>query len=142
MAPRQDLEVLDREQCLELLQTVPVGRLVFTEQALPAVQPVNFRLWDGDVVVRVAGGGKLAAAVGNLVVAFQADELDVNLRRGWSVTAVGRAELITDDAELAELSKVLPQPWVNGERDYILRIRTEKVTGRRLGPAPDDQQQS
>lgn len=139
MAPRQDLEVLDREQCLELLQTVPVGRLVFTERALPAVQPVNFRLWDGDVVIRVAGGAKLASAVGNLIVAFEADELDANLRSGWSVTVVGRAELITETAELVELSRILSQPWVNGERDYFVRVRTDKVTGRRLGSTPDNQ---
>jgi hypothetical protein len=70
---------------------VGVGRLVFTEDALPAVRPVNFRLWRDDVVIRVAGGPKLAAATHNLVVAFQADELDPDLRTGWSVTAVGHA---------------------------------------------------
>jgi nitroimidazol reductase NimA-like FMN-containing flavoprotein (pyridoxamine 5'-phosphate oxidase superfamily) len=141
MAPQQDLEVLERAQSLELLQTVEVGRLVFTEHALPAVQPVNFRLWDGDVVIRVAAGAKLAAAVGNLIVAFEADELDASLRRGWSVTVVGRAELITETAELAELSRILSQPWVNDARDYFVRIRTDKVTGRRLGLAPDNQSQ-
>jgi nitroimidazol reductase NimA-like FMN-containing flavoprotein (pyridoxamine 5'-phosphate oxidase superfamily) len=135
MAPRQDLEALDREQCLELVQTVPVGRLVFTERALPAVQPVNFQLWKGDVVIRIASGAKLASAVGNLVVAFQTDELDANLRCGWSVTVVGRAELITDAAELVELSRIMSQPWVNGTRNYFVRIRTDRVTGRRLGPA-------
>jgi nitroimidazol reductase NimA-like FMN-containing flavoprotein (pyridoxamine 5'-phosphate oxidase superfamily) len=142
MAPRQDLEALDREQCLELLQTVPVGRLVFTEHALPAVQPANFRLWDGDVVIRVAGGAKLAPAVGNLVVAFQADQLDADLCRGWSVTVVGRAELIAETAKLGELSRILSQPWVNGAHDYFVRIRTDKVTGRRLGPAPDNRPRS
>lgn len=142
MAPRQDLEALDREQCLELLQTVPVGRLVFTEHALPAVQPANFRLWDGDVVIRVAGGAKLAPAVGNLVVAFQADQLDADLCRGWSVTVVGRAELIAETAKLVELSRILSQPWVNGAHDYFVRIRTDKVTGRRLGPAPDNRPRS
>jgi nitroimidazol reductase NimA-like FMN-containing flavoprotein (pyridoxamine 5'-phosphate oxidase superfamily) len=142
MAPRQDLEALDREQCLELLQTVPVGRLVFTEHALPAVQPANFRLWNGDVVIRVAGGAKLAPAVGNLVVAFQADQLDADLCRGWSVTVVGRAELIAETAKLVELSRILSQPWVNGTHDYFVRIRTDKVTGRRLGPAPDNRPRS
>jgi hypothetical protein len=46
---------------------------VFTEDALPAVQPVNFRLWHDDVVI----------------VAFEADELDPDLRMGWRVTVVG-----------------------------------------------------
>ena len=48
MALRHELEILGRDQCLDLLRTVRVGRLVFTEQARPAVQPVNFRVWQGD----------------------------------------------------------------------------------------------
>jgi nitroimidazol reductase NimA-like FMN-containing flavoprotein (pyridoxamine 5'-phosphate oxidase superfamily) len=132
---RQQLEVLDREQCLDLLDTVRVGRLVFTEDALPAVQPVNFRLHRGDVVIRVAGGAKLTAATGNAVVAFEADELDPDLRTGWSVTVVGHADLITDVPELVELSGTFLQPWVDGRRDHFVRIQAEKVTGRRLhGP--------
>jgi nitroimidazol reductase NimA-like FMN-containing flavoprotein (pyridoxamine 5'-phosphate oxidase superfamily) len=132
MFQRQELEVLDREQCLEVLQTVRVGRLVFTEDALPAVQPVNFRMWRGDVVIRVASGAKLAAAARNFVVAFQADELDPDLRTGWSVTVVGHAQRITDVDQLVEVAGTFIQPWVDGNRDHFIRIRTEKVTGRRL----------
>jgi nitroimidazol reductase NimA-like FMN-containing flavoprotein (pyridoxamine 5'-phosphate oxidase superfamily) len=132
MSQRQELEVLGRQQCLALLETVQVGRLVFTEDALPAVQPVNFRLCGDDVVIRVAGGTKLAAAARNFVVAFQADELDPDLRTGWSVTVVGHAQRITDVDELVEVSGTFIQPWVDGRRDHFIRIRTEKVTGRRL----------
>jgi nitroimidazol reductase NimA-like FMN-containing flavoprotein (pyridoxamine 5'-phosphate oxidase superfamily) len=132
MKQRQELEVLGRQQCLALLETVQVGRLVFTEDALPAVQPVNFRLCGDDVVIRVAGGAKLDAAVRNFVVAFQADELDPDLRTGWSVTVVGHAQQITDVDELVEVSGTFVQPWVDGRRDHFVRIRTEKVTGRRL----------
>jgi nitroimidazol reductase NimA-like FMN-containing flavoprotein (pyridoxamine 5'-phosphate oxidase superfamily) len=109
-----------------------VGRLVFTEDALPAVQPVNCRLWRDDVVIRVAGGTKLAAATNNLVVAFQADELEADLRTGWSVTVVGHAQTITDVDELVELAGTFLQPWVDGRRDHFVRIRTEKITGRRF----------
>ena len=130
MPKGQQLDVLNRRQCLDRLQTVRVGRLVFTEDALPAVQPVNFRLWRDDVVIRVAGGAKLAAATQNLVVAFQSDELDPDLRTGWSVTVVGHAQPITDVSELVELSGVFLQPWVDGRRDHFIRIRTEKMTGR------------
>ncbi len=130
MPKGQQLDVLNRRQCLDRLQTVRVGRLVFTEDALPAVQPVNFRLWRDDVVIRVAGGAKLAAATQNLVVAFEADELDPDLRTGWSVTVVGHAQPITDVSELVELSGVFLQPWVDGRRDHFIRIRTEKMTGR------------
>ena len=133
MLQRQELEVLGRHQSLALLETVQVGRLVFTEDALPAVQPVNFRLCGDDVVIRVAGGAKLTAAVRNFVVAFQADELDPDLRTGWSVTVVGHAQRITDVDELVEVSGTFIQPWVDGRRDHFIRIRTERVTGRRLG---------
>ncbi|MDT5328029.1 MAG: hypothetical protein QOF25_5181 [Mycobacterium sp.] len=132
MSRGQELEVRNRRQCLDLLQGVRVGRLVFTEDALPTVQPVNFRLWRDDLAIRVAGGAKLAAAAHNLVVAFEADELDPDLRTGWSVTVVGHAQPITDVNELVELSGTFLQPWVDGRRDHFVRIRTEKMTGRRF----------
>jgi nitroimidazol reductase NimA-like FMN-containing flavoprotein (pyridoxamine 5'-phosphate oxidase superfamily) len=131
---RRELEVLDRRECLELLRTARVGRLVFTEDALPAVHPVSFRLHKGDVIVRVAGGAKLDAAARNYVVAFQADDLDMELRAGWTVTVVGHAERITDVDELVEVSGTFVQPWVDGRRDHFVRVRTEKVSGRRLVP--------
>ena len=134
MLHQQQLEVLDHDECLELLGGVRVGRLVFTEDALPAVHPVNFRLHDGDVAIRVAGGAKLEAALRNYVVAFQADDLQPDSRLGWTVTVVGHAEPITDTDELVELSGTFLQSWVKGRRDYFVRVRTEKVTGRRLRP--------
>lgn len=138
MSDRQQLAVLGRQQCLALLQTVRVGRLVFTEGALPAVQPVNFRIYHDDVVLRVAGGAKLAAAASNCIVAFQADQLDADLREGWSVTVVGHADLIIDIAELVDVAGVWLQPWVQGRREHFVRVRTEQVTGRRLGGVQDD----
>ena len=132
MPNTQELDVLNRRQCLDLLQGVRVGRLVFTEDALPAIQPVNFRLWRDDVVIRVAGGAKLAAACDNSVVAFEADELDADLRTGWSVTVVGHAQPITGVDDLVEIAGTFLQPWVEGRRDHFIRIQTEKITGRRF----------
>jgi nitroimidazol reductase NimA-like FMN-containing flavoprotein (pyridoxamine 5'-phosphate oxidase superfamily) len=132
MASLRELEVLDREHCLELLRKVPMGRLVFTEHALPAVQPVDFRCWRGDVVIRIADPATLAAASGNRIVAFETDELDADLHSGWSVTVVGRAAMITEVPDLIELSGIFSRPWIGGRRDYFVRIRTEKVTGRRF----------
>ncbi len=141
MASLQELEVLDRQQCLGLLRKAAVGRLVFTERALPAVRPVDFRWWRGDVVIRIADPAVLAAASGNRVVAFEADELDAGLHCGWSVTVVGHARVITDVPDLIELSAIFSRPWIGGRRDYFVRIGTEKVTGRHLRPEVDDRQQ-
>jgi uncharacterized protein len=76
MAHPSRLHTLDRAECPQLLRTVPVGRIVFTESALPAIQPVNFTLDDTNVIIRTSGGGKLAAAVSGNVVAFEADDID------------------------------------------------------------------
>jgi nitroimidazol reductase NimA-like FMN-containing flavoprotein (pyridoxamine 5'-phosphate oxidase superfamily) len=141
MSSLQNLETLNRERSLELLQRVPVGRLIFTEHALPAVQPVDFRWWRGDVVIRISDPVMLAAASSNRVVAFEADELDVDSHCGWSVTVVGRAQVITAVPDLIALSELFARPQVGARRDYFVRIRTEKVTGRRLWQDADDQQQ-
>ncbi|MCV7357432.1 pyridoxamine 5'-phosphate oxidase family protein [Mycolicibacterium fluoranthenivorans] len=130
MSNTHELDVLNRRQCLDRLQSTRVGRLIFTEGALPAVQPVNFRLWHHDVVIRVAGGGKLAAAADHQVVAFEADDLDQDLRSGWSVTIVGHAEPITDIDEIVEVAGTFVTPWVTGRRDHFIRIKTEQMTGR------------
>ena len=140
MSSLQDLEVLDREQSVDLLQQVPVGRLIFTEQALPAVRPVEFRWWRGDVVIRIADPAILSAASRNRIVAFETDELDADLHRGWSVTVVGHAQVITEVPDLIELSGLFSRPWIGGRRDFFVQIRTEKVTGRRLWPGTDERQ--
>ena len=137
MSPTEGVEVLDRERCLDLLGTVRVGRLAFTEDGLPMVQPVNFRLHEGQVVIRVAGGTKLAAAAANAVVAFQAGELDPDPRAGWTVTVVGRAGLVNEVDDLVVMAGIWLQPWAPGRRDHFVRIRTERVTGRRLHPDRD-----
>ena len=130
------LDVLNRRQCLDRLAQVRVGRLVFTEDALPAIQPVNFRVWRDDVVIRVAGGAKLQAATANQVVAFEADVLDPDLRNGWSVTVVGHAEPITGVDDLVDVAGTFIEPWVQGRRDHFIRIRTDRMTGREFREEP------
>src|SRR6185437_2567165 len=82
------LEQLSRGECLRLVRQVPLGRIVYTRQALPAVELVNFTLDDGDVVIRTDAGGKLAAATRGAGVAFEADSLDTATHEGWTVTIV------------------------------------------------------
>jgi nitroimidazol reductase NimA-like FMN-containing flavoprotein (pyridoxamine 5'-phosphate oxidase superfamily) len=126
------LEVLDRRECLALLAATPVGRIIFTHRALPAVEPVNFVL-DGDtIVIRTGPGAKLTAAGKNAVVAFEIDEIDINEHTGWSVTVVGRSEEVRDEAERSRLARLPLRPWAPGEHDHFIRIRIEVVTGRRI----------
>jgi nitroimidazol reductase NimA-like FMN-containing flavoprotein (pyridoxamine 5'-phosphate oxidase superfamily) len=126
------LEQLSRGECLRLVGQVPLGRIVYTRQALPAVELVNFTLDDGDIVIRTDSGGKLAAATRGAVVAFEADSVDVVTHMGWSVTIIGYSRTVTDDAEIRRLERTALDPWAPGKRDHFIRISPEIVNGRRL----------
>jgi uncharacterized protein len=132
------LETLDRHECLALLGSVPLGRVVFTERALPAVQPVGFALDRDCVIIRTAPGSRLAEATGGAVVAFEADEFDGATRTGWSVTVVGQASTVRDPAEAARLSRLPFWPWSESRRDQFIRIPSQYVTGRRITAATGD----
>ena len=127
-----ELEVLSPEECISLAATMPIGRIVFTDRALPAVQPVNFLIDDGSVIIRTTQGSKLAAATRNAVVAFEIDEFDRRSQAGWSVTLVGRAQSVRDPGESARLAQLPMQTWAPGPRDRFIRIRPERISGRRL----------
>jgi len=101
-----------RDEALRLLGSVPHGRIVFTERALPAVRVVNHVLDDGHVVVRVPAGAAVLRAVGQ-VVAYQADLVGAGPLLRWSVVVLGVAEV--DNAA--------------GELSHIIRIRPELVSG-------------
>jgi hypothetical protein len=126
------LEELSREQCLWLMGQVPLGRIVYTRQALPAVELVNFALDDGDIIIRTDAGGKLAAATRGAVVAFEADSVDLTAHAGWSVTVVGYSRAVVDVEEIRNLQQGAPVPWAPGKRDHFIRISPTFVTGRRL----------
>jgi hypothetical protein len=126
------LEHLSRDQCLRLMGQVPLGRIVYTRQALPAVELVNFALDDGDIVIRTDSGGRLAAATRGAVVAFETDSVDVATHAGWSVTIVGYSRAVTDGEDVLRLEQTGLDPWAPGKRDHFIRISPTFVNGRRI----------
>jgi hypothetical protein len=127
------LERLSREQCLRLLGSVPLGRIVYTRGALPAVELVNFTLDDGDIVIRTDPSGKLAAATRSAVVAFEADSADLSAHTGWSVTVVGYSQAVLDTGEVRRLERLSLDSWVPGRQAYFIKIPPTIVNGRRIG---------
>lgn len=126
-----ELETLTRDDALWLMSRVPVGRVVYTVGGLPAVTPVNFALVDGTIVIRTVPGSRLATAIKDTVVAFQVDEIDAAAHTGWSVTVIGQATEVRDHDEVVRLTRLV-QPWAEGPRNQVIRIRADLVTGRRL----------
>ncbi len=133
MGPRQTLE-LTRAECWRLLGGVSLGRIVFTEQALPTVRPVN-HLVDGEmIVIRSHLGSAIAghtAAGEGAVVCYEADELDSVRHTGWSVIATGAAQLVSDPVKVARYQRLL-EPWVEGYMDYVITIKPKIISGIRL----------
>ncbi|MFJ8599819.1 pyridoxamine 5'-phosphate oxidase family protein [Streptomyces shenzhenensis] len=124
---------LDRQECLRLLAKVPVGRVVYTRQALPAVLPINFALdTDASVLLHTSPDSDLVRAIDGVVVAFEADEFDAATRSGWSVVVTGRATLVTDPVENERLSQIGPSSWMPLRDPVFVRIESEMVTGREL----------
>jgi hypothetical protein len=127
------LERLSPDECMRLMGSVPVGRIVYTRQALPAVELVNFALVDGDIVIRTSAEGKLAAATRGAIVAFEADTVDLDGHTGWSVAIVGQARAITDSEEIRRLDRVALTSWVPGAGGHFIVISPTIVNGRRVG---------
>ncbi|MFI9583875.1 pyridoxamine 5'-phosphate oxidase family protein [Streptomyces sp. NPDC052236] len=138
MSQNDGFRSLDRQECLRRLATVPLGRIVFTRQAMPAILPVNFSLdTDSSVVLRTSATSDLVRAVDGVVVAFEADEFDTARQSGWSVVVTGRATVVTDQAQYERLSRTGPRSWVvDAAGGVFLRIESEMLTGRELVGAP------
>jgi uncharacterized protein len=129
---RSGIEVLDRDQCLALLETDVVGRLAVVAGGAPAVFPVNYAMDSDAVVFRTAPGTKLDAGC------FEIDFFDRDRRTGWSVVVSGRLEEVTAfDGSLSERVKALAvDPWAEGEKEHWLRLVPHVITGRSVGPPP------
>ncbi|NUR97566.1 MAG: pyridoxamine 5'-phosphate oxidase family protein [Kribbellaceae bacterium] len=131
---RSRLRILSAAECLRLVGSVPLGRLVYTYAGLPAVRLVNFVLDDDTIVFNTGQGDKFRAAERGDVVAFEADDVDVERHLGWTVTAIGHLSVVTND-EAAELRHRLAlHSWMPMDDPRLVRLGIESVQGRRLVP--------
>ncbi len=121
MSDVQRLEVLDRIDCLLLLSSQSLGRVVFTAHALPACQPVAFLLDGERVLFRAVDGSTLSdAAGGGNIVAVHVDNAHQGQTSFWSVTVVGCCQIITDAGDIAALTAlpVMAHP-PNGDDQFV-----------------------
>jgi len=129
------VHALSARECRDLLETAVIGRVVFTDRALPSVLPVAFIVDRASVVIRTASGSRLARAAQGAVLAFEADEVDQRAGSAWSVVVTGQAQVESDLAELARLDGLLSS-WVPGLKETFIRIPLTMVSGRRLSGIP------
>lgn len=126
------LEVLDRAECIRLLEQGGVGRLA-TPGEPPVVRPVNFVLDGEQIVVRTGAGVLWRAACEQRMATFEIDGARNVDHRGWSVLASGRlAPMATDD----RLQALPLRPWAPHGRDRFVVLDIAELSGRRLGGRP------
>jgi hypothetical protein len=122
MSTTESEHVLEPRECLRLLRSMSIGRVVYTESALPAIRLVGFAVPDGEVVV-AAGRDGWGARLDGTVVAFEAGEIDPGSRAGWSVVVVGRARLVGNPSGLSAQSA--PEAG-----SALVAIDIERISGR------------
>ncbi|NNH69286.1 pyridoxamine 5'-phosphate oxidase family protein [Nocardia uniformis] len=134
--PGRHMVELDRIEAMTLLASVPYGRMVFTRDALPAIRTVIHVVERDEIIVaRLTlpsdSGRAVVKEKRNVVVAFEADEIDPVRQVGWSVVATGFANTVTDPERLAHYRQALC-PWAEDAVVDIIAIEPTIVTGLRL----------
>lgn len=125
---------IEREECIRLLQTRPVGRFAIAppDQA-PLVVPVNY-IVDGDFVVFRSDYGAKVRLLDASPVSFEVDDIDWFHRSGWSVLVRG----VAYEATHWEVAHLLLEPWADGDKRHWIRVKLTEVTGRRLDNITSD----
>jgi nitroimidazol reductase NimA-like FMN-containing flavoprotein (pyridoxamine 5'-phosphate oxidase superfamily) len=130
---RASVEEISTDECLALLGSKSVGRLVVVVADEPDVFPVNY-VFDGtNVLFRTAWGLKLMQSVLQRI-AFEVDEINEVDHDGWSVVLRGVGEEVTEDLDglSSQARDELLVPWVLGTKDHWIRVVPRVISGRRL----------
>ncbi|MGW5118562.1 helix-turn-helix domain-containing protein [Streptomyces noursei] len=129
-------------ECRDLLSTHGIGRVAVTLNDTPAVFPVNYTVVDNVIAYRTQAGSGPAAAAGH-EAALEVDHIDDAFSQGWSVLAVGPAEVVTGFYESRRFEEhAYSAPWVGSGRYQWIAIRPSHLSGRRIrvpgAPPPPD----
>jgi uncharacterized protein len=127
----QSLSAISPTRCRELLTTQSVGRVAWQGSDGLQILPVTYVYYDGSIVFRTAPNSPLSELSGSTDVVFEIDEIDQRNHRGWSVVASGRAEAVDEPQKVTRLlTEAGVVPWAPGDRNMLIQISPQKVTGR------------
>lgn len=134
--PDETLAPIDAPSCARLLAATTFGRLALVEAGLPRLIVLNhavagkhllFRTRDDSLPARLTEHGVVVPA------AFEVDSALQAGKSGWSVIATGRLCREADPEQVASAIAHITA-WAYGDRDTVLRLDIEEVTGRHVGP--------
>ena len=132
-----ELRELTYAECRALLVRQQTGRVAVSTPDGPHIIPLNYSVVDECIIFRTTPFSVLATYARNAKLAFEVDHFREPQQLGWSVVVRGRADVVTDPAEIAHIRQVWPPfPWADGPRNLHFRLPWQEVTGRSVGKLP------
>jgi nitroimidazol reductase NimA-like FMN-containing flavoprotein (pyridoxamine 5'-phosphate oxidase superfamily) len=139
--PRSVVERLDEAECMELLGTTRIGRLIYSSRYGPVALPSEYKIYEGSIIFRTYRTTfteedlRTGIAHAEYQVAFEVDQTDPDAREGWLVLVLGTAHHIDTEAERASIADVGLKSWVEGEPEHFIRVDPIRVAGQRIRQA-------
>src|SRR6218665_1455750 len=124
------VETLDDDECWELLELAPMGRIALAAGGEIDIFPINFSVHDGALYFRTAPGTKLVELTVNPQVALEIDGWDAG--EAYSVVVKGEAERLEHAVEIDAAEQLPLTPWVPTLKYRWVRIRPSSLSGRRF----------
>jgi nitroimidazol reductase NimA-like FMN-containing flavoprotein (pyridoxamine 5'-phosphate oxidase superfamily) len=140
VSARRVVELLSETECLRLLASGGLGRLVYNSRYGPTALPVAYRIDGGSVVLGtwdpvIDEDLRTGIAQAEYHVAVEADQIDVDAREGWFVLVRGAAHHLDTEAERAPFIDAGLEPWVEGVPAHFIRVNPTSIWGNRTRQA-------
>jgi transcriptional regulator with XRE-family HTH domain len=129
---RPIVEAMDPSECLAIIESGGIGRIVFSEERGPVALPVNFRIIGEHVAFLTGQTTSFVTQRGGDEVSFEVDRIDNALTEGWSVLLTGPCQVSTDPLEVDEARLRGVAPWAGGVHDALVTISPRVISGRRI----------
>ena len=141
VSARRVVERLDEPECMELLSTAKIGRLVYNSRYGPVAVPSEYKIHEGSIVFRTYRTTfteedlRTGIAYAEYKVAVEVDQTDPEAREGWVVLVQGAAHHIDTEAERAAIAGLGLESWVEGEPEHFIRVNPSQIGGQRIRQA-------
>jgi len=138
---RRVVDILSDAECMELLASGGLARLVYDGRNGPTALPVTYRIDEGSIVlgtwdpVLFDEDLRTGIAHAEYHVGVEADQIDMEAREGWFVLVQGAAHHLDTEAERAPFIDAGLEPWMEGVPAHFIRVNPMNIWGNRTRPA-------
>jgi nitroimidazol reductase NimA-like FMN-containing flavoprotein (pyridoxamine 5'-phosphate oxidase superfamily) len=135
------VERLDEAQCMDLLSTGRIGRLIYNSRYGPVAVPSEYKIHEGSIVFRTyqviftEEDLRTGIAHAEYEVTLEVDQTDPDAREGWLVLVWGSAHHMDTETERASIADIGLKSWVEGEPEHFIRVDPIRIGGQRVRQA-------